>query len=78
MIYVHIFGQILLFGVILILLRQMNRDRAERSNLMDRYENLAMRVRVTQLEAEMPGYTANMPAREMKDPLSSVYDVEGS
>lgn len=78
MIYVHIFGQVLLFGVILILLRQMNRDRTERSSLMDRYENLAMRVRMTQLDAEMPNYTSNMPAREMQDPLSSVYDVEGS
>ena len=78
MIYVHIFGQVLLFGVILILLRQMNRDRTERSSLMDRYENLAMRVRMAQLEAEMPNYTANMPARERQDPLSSVYDVEGS
>jgi len=75
---VHIFGQLAFFAVILILLRQMNRDRAERSSLMDRYENLAMRVRMAQLEAEMPSYTSNMPAREMQDPLSSVYDVEGS
>jgi len=29
-------------------------------------------VRMAQLDAEMPDYTANMPAREMKDPLSSV------
>lgn len=68
----------MMFAVILILLRQMNRDRVERGSMMERYENLAMRVRMAQLEAEMPNYTANMPSREMADPLASVYDVEGS
>ena len=78
MIYVHIFGQVMMFAVILILLRQMSRDRAERSSMMERYENLALRVRMAQLEAELPNYTANMPPREMADPLASIYDVEGS
>lgn len=79
MIYYHIFTNLLMFTVIILLLRHSNKDREERAVQMSRYENLAMRVRITQLQAETPeGYMRNSPYPGTDDPLASVMDVEGS
>ena len=49
---------VLYFAVMLIvvgaLLRQLNSERNERQQMMDRYETLAVAVRYHQLQAELP------------------------
>ena len=49
---------VLYFAVMLIvvgaLLRQLNSERNERQQMMDRYEKLAVAVRYHQLQAELP------------------------
>ena len=79
MIYYLIFTNMLMFAVVLILLRQANRDREERMAQMNRYENLAMQVRLAHLQAEThESYMNNNPYPGVSDPLVSVADVEGS
>jgi len=63
------------------LLRQLNRERDERAEMMLKYRELALRVRATQLAWEGPAQ--EMGEEEsyrhyLNNPLSTVDEVEGS
>jgi hypothetical protein len=64
------------------LLRQLNQERLERKETMDRFEKLAVTVRYAQLQQEMPE-TTTLPDWNFAEPSfaprgrASVADVEG-
>lgn len=64
------------------LLRQLNQERLERKETMDRFEKLAVTVRYAQLQQEMPE-TTTLPDWNFDETSfaprgrSSVADVEG-
>ena len=62
--------------VISVLLRQLNRERGERQEMMERYRELALRVRGAQLRDEEAEYRKHSPwARLFGD--ESMEDVMG-
>lgn len=51
-VWVFLASNILTFIIVIALLRQMNVERQERKDMMEKYRELALRVRVTQLQWE--------------------------
>ena len=56
-----LFTNIFFLLVVAMLLRQLNRERAERKEMMDRYRELALRVRMAQLRDEEAEYAKTSP-----------------
>tara|TARA_R100000808_G_scaffold7223_2_gene21345 strand:- start:4762 stop:5001 length:240 start_codon:yes stop_codon:yes gene_type:complete len=62
--------------IIAALLRHLNLERRERKEMMEKYQNLALRVRQTQLMMETPEDYMDRGI-QFPEPSSSVADVEG-
>jgi cbb3-type cytochrome oxidase subunit 3 len=71
------FTVIMFILIIAALLRHLNLERKERREMMERYQNLALRVRQTQLEMETPEQYMERGIR-FPEPQTSVADVEGT
>ena len=71
------FTVIMFILIIAALLRHLNLERKERREMKERYQNLALRVRQTQLNMETPDQYMEHGIR-FPEPQTSVADVEGS
>ena len=75
--YEYYFTSLLLFGIIAALLRQLNKERAERYEAMSMYRELALRVRNVQLATESPEMAEHYVDWDPKTRGATVMDVEG-
>jgi len=73
-----VFTNLLLFAVVAALLRQLNRERSERSEMMERYRELALAVRRVHLRTEAPDVTMDDIMGMTRPTGSTVTDEEGS
>lgn len=77
MIYVLVFTNLLLFAVICSLLRQLNLERVERKDMMDRYRELATRVRLVHLSYEGNPQEQHTIMPDVNFAESTVSDLDG-
>ena len=63
--------------VVIALLRQLNLERQERSDIIDRHQQLALTVRYAQLASEHPEFSPE-DIEGLRRAMSSTYEVEGA